>query len=143
MNPTDISLFQESFPVNREMIWLNNCGTTPASTHNLKAVSTFLDGYSKHGIFTETEKFFSVKQEIKTKLVELCVDTGVYGNKMQKFRSLFGIKPEEGSEHRSKGLIPIIHVETIEKHVIQLDDNDIENCIEWCYHETEIIQKKQ
>ncbi len=53
------------------MIWLNNCGTTPASTHNLKAVSTFLDGYSKHGIFTETEKFYTVKQEIKTKLVEL------------------------------------------------------------------------
>jgi len=71
LNPTDISLFQESFPVNREMIWLNNCGTTPASTQNLKAVSTFLDGYSKHGIFTETEKFFTVKQEIKTKCVEL------------------------------------------------------------------------
>lgn len=53
------------------MIWLNNCGTTPVSTPTLNAVQNFLMGYSKNGIFTETESFFSVKKEIKSALVRL------------------------------------------------------------------------
>ncbi len=71
MQNNKFSLFQESFPVNRELIWLNNCGTTPSSINVLNAIQSYLDGYSKKGIFSEVESFFSVKNEIKTSLVEL------------------------------------------------------------------------
>jgi cysteine desulfurase/selenocysteine lyase len=67
----EFSLFQEAFPVNRELIWLNNCGTTPSSANVLNAIQSFLEGYSKKGIFTEVESFYSVKNEIKSSLVEL------------------------------------------------------------------------
>lgn len=42
--------FQKQFPVNEELIWLNNCGTTPANRRALKAVETFLRGYARRGI---------------------------------------------------------------------------------------------
>ena len=71
MQKNDFSLFQEAFPVNRELIWLNNCGTTPSSINVLNAIQSYLDGYSKNGIFSEVESFYSVKNEIKTSLVEL------------------------------------------------------------------------
>ncbi len=71
MQKNDFSLFQEAFPVNRELIWLNNCGTTPSSTNVSNAIQSYLDGYSKNGIFSEVESFYSVKNEIKTSIVEL------------------------------------------------------------------------
>lgn len=64
-------MFTEIFPVNREMIWLNNCGTTPASRDSILAVSRFLEGYSKNGIFTDRESFSEVKRFIKNFLTSL------------------------------------------------------------------------
>jgi cysteine desulfurase / selenocysteine lyase len=60
-----------SFPVNREMIWLNNCGTTPAGNHILTALSRFMEGYARKGIFTETARFTEVRSNIKNILSRL------------------------------------------------------------------------
>jgi cysteine desulfurase / selenocysteine lyase len=60
-----------SFPVNQEMIWLNNCGTTPAGNHILTALSRFMMGYARKGIFTETARFTEVRSNIKNILSRL------------------------------------------------------------------------
>jgi cysteine desulfurase/selenocysteine lyase len=60
-----------SFPVNQEMIWLNNCGTTPAGNHILTALSRFMKGYARKGIFTETARFTEVRSNIKNILSRL------------------------------------------------------------------------
>ncbi|MGA7143480.1 MAG: aminotransferase class V-fold PLP-dependent enzyme [Desulfobacterales bacterium] len=61
----------KAFPVNQEMIWLNNCGTTPAGTHILTALSRFMEGYSRKGILTETARFPEVRRNIKSILSRL------------------------------------------------------------------------
>jgi selenocysteine lyase/cysteine desulfurase len=48
---------QEAFPVNRERIWLNNCGVSPASTRVAEAMARFMTGFARDGILTETESF--------------------------------------------------------------------------------------
>lgn len=53
------------------MIWLNNCGTTPAPRDAILSVSRFLEGYSLNGIFTDRETFSEVKRTIKQFLVSL------------------------------------------------------------------------
>ncbi len=60
-----------AFPVNQEMIWLNNCGTTPAGTHIVKALSRFMEGYARKGIFTESADFITVRSNIKNILSRL------------------------------------------------------------------------
>ncbi len=55
-----------AFPVNQEMIWLNNCGTTPAGIHIVTALSRYMEGYSRKGIFTETARFAEVRSNIKS-----------------------------------------------------------------------------
>ena len=60
-----------AFPVNQEMIWLNNCGTTPAGTHIVTALSRFMAGYARKGIFTETAGFTEVRSNIKNILSRL------------------------------------------------------------------------
>ncbi len=55
-----------AYPVNQNLIWLNNCGTTPAGTHIVQAVSRFIQGYSEHGLLTtETANYDEVKKRIK------------------------------------------------------------------------------
>jgi selenocysteine lyase/cysteine desulfurase len=54
-----------AYPVNREMIWLNNCGTTPAGTHIIKALSRYMEGYARKGIFTEVAGYEKVRSNIK------------------------------------------------------------------------------
>lgn len=58
------------FPVNRELIWLNNCGTTPAGTHAVRDVSRFLEDYARRGLLTETATFPGLASEIKTILAK-------------------------------------------------------------------------
>lgn len=53
------------------MVWLNNCGTTPASTRAIEKVTNFLEGYSKKGVFTEVEGYVYVKRYIHECLSEL------------------------------------------------------------------------
>ncbi|MDX9785284.1 MAG: aminotransferase class V-fold PLP-dependent enzyme [Desulfobacterales bacterium] len=61
----------DAFPVNREMIWLNNCGTTPAGVHAVEAVTRHLTGYAQKGILTETAGYVNVRRNIKAVLAKL------------------------------------------------------------------------
>jgi selenocysteine lyase/cysteine desulfurase len=54
----------EQYPVNQELIWLNNCGTTPASLWSVQRVTQFLESYSHKGIFSEKEKIGNVRSRI-------------------------------------------------------------------------------
>jgi cysteine desulfurase/selenocysteine lyase len=60
-----------AFPVNREMIWLNNSGTTPAGTHILTAVSRYMEGYTRKGILADPAGFTAVQSNIKNILSRL------------------------------------------------------------------------
>lgn len=68
---TDWKKIQENWPVNRELIWLNNCGTTPAGTHIVQAVNLFMEGYARKGLLTDVAEYADVKQRIKKILAEL------------------------------------------------------------------------
>jgi selenocysteine lyase/cysteine desulfurase len=61
----------DAFPVNREMIWLNNCGTTPAGKHIVTAVTRFIQGYAEKGILTDVATYPEVRDRIKTILAGL------------------------------------------------------------------------
>jgi cysteine desulfurase / selenocysteine lyase len=61
----------DAFPVNREMIWLNNCGTTPAGSHIITAVTRFIKGYAEKGILTDVATYLDVRERIKTILAGL------------------------------------------------------------------------
>ncbi len=61
----------DAFPVNRELIWLNNCGTTPAGAHVVAAVQRFLEGYSRRGILTDAGNYAEFGHRIKTILGKL------------------------------------------------------------------------
>ncbi|MEZ4524363.1 MAG: aminotransferase class V-fold PLP-dependent enzyme [Desulfobacterales bacterium] len=67
----DWKYVQAQYPVNKEMIWLNNCGMTPAGEHIVSAVNRFMTGYSQKGILTETADYMDVKQRIKSILGQL------------------------------------------------------------------------
>jgi cysteine desulfurase / selenocysteine lyase len=56
----------DAFPVNREMIWLNNCGTTPAGNHIVAAVTRFIQGYAEKGILTDITTYLDIRDRIKT-----------------------------------------------------------------------------
>jgi selenocysteine lyase/cysteine desulfurase len=60
-----------AYPVNKEMIWLNNCGTTPVGTHIIKVLSRFMEGYSQKGVFTEVAGYAKVQSHIKNMLATL------------------------------------------------------------------------
>jgi selenocysteine lyase/cysteine desulfurase len=53
------------------MIWLNNCGTTPAGNHIVEAVTRFMKGYAAKGIFTEVAGYQKVQENIKHILSEV------------------------------------------------------------------------
>lgn len=55
----------EAYPVNRELIWLNNCGTTPAGNHIVQAVSCALEGYARRGVLMDPEAYGKVRTRIK------------------------------------------------------------------------------
>ncbi len=61
----------DAFPVNREYIWLNNCGTTPAGLHAVRDVSRFLEDYSRKGLLTQTATYPGLAKRIKTILADL------------------------------------------------------------------------
>ena len=60
-----------AYPVNKEMIWLNNCGTTPAGKHIITALSRFIEGYARKGILTEVASYPKVQKNIKNILCDL------------------------------------------------------------------------
>ena len=61
----------QSYPVNEEMIWLNNCGVVPAGKYIVEALTRFMEGYAKKGILTEVATYPQVKENIKKILSEL------------------------------------------------------------------------
>lgn len=61
----------ENYPVNRHLIWLNNCGTTPAGSHIVEAMRRFLEGYAQHGVLTRVARHNDVKNRIKSLLATL------------------------------------------------------------------------
>ncbi len=61
----------DAYPVNRNLIWLNNCGIAPAGTHIVQAVSNFLEGYTERGILTQTASYSGTKRRIKEILAGL------------------------------------------------------------------------
>ena len=61
----------KAYPVNKEMIWLNNCGTTPAGKHIVKALSRFIKGYAQKGVLTEIAVYPEVQNNIKRILSNL------------------------------------------------------------------------
>ena len=67
----DWNKIYEAYAVNREMVWLNNCGTTPAGSHIVKALSRFMQGYARKGILTEVARRSKVQKKIKKILSEL------------------------------------------------------------------------
>jgi cysteine desulfurase/selenocysteine lyase len=67
----DWNKIYEAYAVNREMVWLNNCGTTPAGSHIVKALSRFMQGYARKGILTGVARRSKVQKKIKKILSEL------------------------------------------------------------------------
>jgi selenocysteine lyase/cysteine desulfurase len=61
----------KAFPVNQELIWLNNSGTTPAGSHIVEALARYMQGYARKGIITETARYPKVFKNIKKILSEL------------------------------------------------------------------------
>lgn len=67
----DWNKIYEAYAVNREMIWLNNSGTTPAGSHSVKALSLYMQGYARKGILTEVARHSKVQKKIKKILSDL------------------------------------------------------------------------
>lgn len=61
----------ENYPANREMIWLNNCGITPAGGHVLAAVTRFMNDYAKNGARAASADYGKIKHRIKDILSNL------------------------------------------------------------------------
>jgi cysteine desulfurase / selenocysteine lyase len=62
---------QADFPLNQHLIWLNNCGTTPAGSPMRAAVEAWLRGYSERGILHGEPTYPGVKASIYGKLAGL------------------------------------------------------------------------
>ena len=62
---------QADFPVNNNLIWLNNCGTTPISIPVMEKVKRWLEEYSRRGALAEGYGYASVKASIYNRLESL------------------------------------------------------------------------
>lgn len=60
-----------AYPVNKDYIWLNNCGVTPAGTHIVDTVTAYLNDFSQKGYLTETASYPKLRARIKTILSDL------------------------------------------------------------------------
>ncbi|MFW6372587.1 MAG: aminotransferase class V-fold PLP-dependent enzyme [Thermodesulfobacteriota bacterium] len=61
----------EAYPVNRDMIWLNNCGTTPAGKHNREAMAVLMEGYARRGVLAGAADLPKIGSRIKAILADL------------------------------------------------------------------------
>ncbi|MDV6237358.1 aminotransferase class V-fold PLP-dependent enzyme [Leptospira ellisii] len=62
---TDWKEIQDLYPINEEMIWLNNCGTTPCNVNTIRSVQEYMEGYSRRGGLTEVRRYPTVKHAIR------------------------------------------------------------------------------
>ncbi len=61
----------DDFPINKNYIWLNNCGSTPPCRQIIDKVNTYIDEYSLNGIYTKSFSLSKVKRSIKAIISEL------------------------------------------------------------------------
>jgi len=61
----------DSFPVNREYIWLNNCGTTPAGEHVCRDVQDFMEKYSRKGVYAAEYPYAGIRGSIQRSIAGL------------------------------------------------------------------------
>ncbi len=71
MNDISWEEIQNLFPVNQELIWLNNCGTTPASKIAVNSVTQFLEEYSRKGVYSTIQTYSETKRYILETLAKL------------------------------------------------------------------------
>ncbi len=55
----------DQYLVNKEMIWLNNCGTTPAGIHVTQAMKAYMDDYARMGVSMPLAQTNDVPNAIK------------------------------------------------------------------------------
>jgi len=67
----DWNSIYKAYPVNKEMIWLNNCGVVPAGKYIVEVLSRFMEGYAREGILTEVANYPKGKENIKGILSDL------------------------------------------------------------------------
>ena len=61
----------KSFPINKNMIWLNNCGTTPPGKQIVNEMKSFLENYLEEGIFVKNFFYKDVLSSIRKILSEI------------------------------------------------------------------------
>lgn len=61
----------QAYPVNRELIWLNNCGMVPAGAHVVRAMAQYLEGYAARGYLSPEVRYNATKGRIKEILAGL------------------------------------------------------------------------
>jgi selenocysteine lyase/cysteine desulfurase len=62
---------EELYPVNKKMIWLNNCGTTPSGDHIKEEIISFMTSYSENGVLTPDFPYHAVLRDIQNSLSRL------------------------------------------------------------------------
>ena len=67
----DWKKYYDSYPVNGELIWLNNCGTTPINLWTQQRLQEYWQGYGKKGVFTDVATFPSVHKHIIDSMTSL------------------------------------------------------------------------
>jgi cysteine desulfurase / selenocysteine lyase len=100
---TNWQIYYDNYPVNQELIWLNNCGTTPVSRRTIENVMRYLEAYSKLGVFNDLEKYATVKQritDILSKLINSNLDEiGIIHNTSEGINFISqGLNLERGDE---------------------------------------------
>ena len=110
----------DAYPVNKELIWLNNCGITPAGSHIAEAVSRFVLDYAQKCILAETAQYDELKQNIKTILA------GVLGCQAAELALI---------HHTAEGMNFISHGLTLEPgdEIILLENEYPSNVYPWLH----------
>ena len=61
----------EIYPINKELIWMNNCGITPVNQKTIYEIQTYLNDFAKHCVLTEVNTYEETKKSIKSILSKL------------------------------------------------------------------------
>ncbi|TGN19579.1 aminotransferase class V-fold PLP-dependent enzyme [Leptospira idonii] len=69
--PADWQGISELFPVQKESIWLNYCGTTPISSFASSVMADYFDEYSRYGIFAPRYSEPKIKVILRNYLAEI------------------------------------------------------------------------
>ncbi len=116
----DWRIVYDSFPVNQKLIWLNNCGTTPAGTHVEQAMASFMRGYAEKGVLTDAASYAEIKQRIKAIL-----------------SGLLGCAPDELAliHHTAEGMNIISHGLSLAPgdEIVLLEDEYPSNVYPWLH----------